>query len=64
MLVEGEKASWKKKSRYSYHGKSFLFKPIFCFKDRVEAMIMAEKNLYGGKKSKALTMIFKDRGIL
>lgn len=34
------------------------------FKDGAEAIIMAEKNLYGGKRSKALMRIFKDRGIL
>jgi Zn-dependent metalloprotease len=37
----------------------------YCdFKDGAEAIIMAEKNLYGGKKTKGLTKIFKDRGIL
>lgn len=34
------------------------------FKDGAEAILMAEKNLYGGKKNKSLTKIFKDRGIL
>lgn len=34
------------------------------FKDGADAIIMAEKNLYGGKKEKALTKIFKDKGIL
>jgi len=34
------------------------------FKDGAEAIIMAEKNLYGGKKTKGLTKIFQDRGIL
>jgi len=34
------------------------------FKDGAEAIIMAEKNLFGGKKTKGLTKIFKDRGIL
>jgi Zn-dependent metalloprotease len=34
------------------------------FKDGAEAIIMAEKNLYGGKKTKGLTRIFKNRGIL
>lgn len=34
------------------------------FKDGAEAIIMAEKNLYGGKRTKALTKIFKTRGIL
>ncbi len=33
------------------------------FKDGAEAIIMAEKNLYGGKKSKGLTKIFRERGI-
>ncbi len=34
------------------------------FKDGAEAIIMAEKNLYGGKRTKGLTRIFKERGIL
>jgi len=34
------------------------------FKDGAEAILQAEKNLYGGKKNKGLTKIFKDRGIL
>jgi Zn-dependent metalloprotease len=34
------------------------------FKDGAEAILMAEKNLYGGKKNKSMTKIFKDRGIL
>ncbi|MDQ1354373.1 MAG: hypothetical protein QG657_4682 [Acidobacteriota bacterium] len=34
------------------------------FKDGAEAIIMAEKNIYGGKKTSGLTKIFKDRGIL
>lgn len=34
------------------------------FKDGAEAIIMAEKNLYGGKKTRGLTKIFRDRGIL
>jgi Zn-dependent metalloprotease len=34
------------------------------FKDGAEAIIMAEKNLYGGKRAKGLTKIFKQRGIL
>jgi len=34
------------------------------FKDGAEAIIMAEKNLYGGKKTKGLTKIFRERGIL
>jgi Zn-dependent metalloprotease len=34
------------------------------FKDGAEAILMAEKNLYGGKKNKSLTKIFKDQGIL
>lgn len=34
------------------------------FKDGAEAIIMAEKNLYAGKRTKGLTKIFKDRGIL
>ncbi|GAM10158.1 extracellular metalloproteinase 4 [Geobacter sp. OR-1] len=34
------------------------------FKDGAEAIIMAEKNLYGGKRTKGLTRIFKNRGIL
>jgi hypothetical protein len=34
------------------------------FKDGAEAIIMAEKNIYGGKRTKALTKIFRDAGIL
>jgi hypothetical protein len=34
------------------------------FKDGAEAIIMAEKNIYGGKKTKGLQKIFKDSGIL
>ena len=34
------------------------------FKDGADAIVTAETNLYGGKKEKALTRIFKDRGIL
>jgi Zn-dependent metalloprotease len=34
------------------------------FKDGADAILMAEKNLYGSKKEKALTKIFKDSGIL
>lgn len=34
------------------------------FKDGAEAIIMAEKNIYGGKRTASLTKIFKDRGIL
>jgi len=34
------------------------------FKDGAEAILMAEKNLYGGQRNKALTKIFKERGIL
>ncbi|MCX9009874.1 MAG: M36 family metallopeptidase [Candidatus Methanoperedens sp.] len=33
------------------------------FRDGADAIIMAEKNLYGGKKTKGLIKIFKDRGI-
>jgi hypothetical protein len=33
-------------------------------KDGAEAIILAEKNLYAGKRTKSLTKIFKDRGIL
>ena len=34
------------------------------FKDGAEAIIMAKKNLYGDKKTKALNKIFQERGIL
>ncbi len=34
------------------------------FKDGAEAIIMAEKNLFAGKRSKGLTRIFRERGIL
>jgi Zn-dependent metalloprotease len=34
------------------------------FKDGAEAVIMAEKNIYGGKRTKSLTKIFRDSGIL
>ena len=34
------------------------------FRDGADAIITAEKNLYGGKKEKALTKVFKDKGIL
>ncbi len=34
------------------------------FKDGAEAIIIAEKNLFEGKRTKALTKIFTDRGIL
>ena len=34
------------------------------FEDGAEAIVVAEKNLYGGQRNKALTKIFKERGIL
>jgi Zn-dependent metalloprotease len=34
------------------------------FRDGADAIIMAVKNLYGGKRSRGLTRIFRDRGIL
>lgn len=34
------------------------------FKDGAEAIVMAEKNLYGGKRKKSLTKIFREAGIL
>ena len=34
------------------------------FKDGAEAVLMAEKNLYGGRKQKSLTKVFKESGIL
>jgi Zn-dependent metalloprotease len=34
------------------------------FKDGAEAIIMAEQTLYGGKKKKGLTKVFRDAGIL
>ena len=34
------------------------------FADGADAILMAEKNLYGGQRDKALMKIFKDRGIL
>jgi Zn-dependent metalloprotease len=34
------------------------------FKDGAEAILMAEKNLYGGKRQKSLVKIFRERGIL
>jgi hypothetical protein len=34
------------------------------FKDGAESIILAEKNLYEGKRTKSLTKIFKERGIL
>ncbi len=34
------------------------------FRDGADAIIMAEKNLYGGKRTKGLTRLFKERGIL
>lgn len=34
------------------------------FKDGAEAIIMAEKNIFGGKKTGGLTKIFKGKGIL
>jgi len=34
------------------------------FKDGAEAILMAGKNIYGGKRNKGLTKLFKDRGIL
>ncbi len=34
------------------------------FKDGAEAILMAEQNLYGGKRQKSLTKIFKESGIL
>jgi Zn-dependent metalloprotease len=33
------------------------------FRDGADAIITAERNLYGGKKTKGLIKIFKDRGI-
>lgn len=33
------------------------------FRDGADAIIMAEKNLYGGKKTRGLIKIFKERGI-
>ncbi|MEW6108402.1 MAG: M36 family metallopeptidase [Nitrospirota bacterium] len=44
---------------------SHFYLSQYCdFKDGAEAIIMAEKNLFGGKRTKGLTKIFKDRGIL
>jgi hypothetical protein len=34
------------------------------FRDGADAIIMAEKNLYGGKRSRGVTRKFRDRGIL
>lgn len=34
------------------------------FRDGAEAIVMAEKNLYGGKRTKGLMKIFKEKGIL
>jgi len=34
------------------------------FRDGAEAILMAEKNLYGGRRTKGLTRIFSERGIL
>lgn len=34
------------------------------FKDRAVAIMMVEKNLYGGKRTKGLTKTFKDRETL
>ena len=42
----------------------FYLSPYADFKDGAEAIIMAEKNLYDGKRSRALMKIFKERGIL
>jgi Zn-dependent metalloprotease len=42
----------------------FYLTPYTTFKDGAEAIITAGENIYGGKKSKALKKIFKDRGIL
>jgi len=44
---------------------SHFYLTQYCdFQDGAEAIIVAEKNLYGGKNSRALTKIFEDRGIL
>ena len=42
----------------------FYLSQYVDFKDGAEAIIMAEKNIYGGKKTKGLQKIFKDSGIL
>jgi Zn-dependent metalloprotease len=42
----------------------FYLTPYTTFKDAAEAIIMANENLYKGKKSKALKKIFQERGIL
>jgi hypothetical protein len=42
------------------------FRQYADFRDGADAIIiiMAEKNLYGGKRSKGLTRIIRERGIL
>lgn len=42
----------------------FYLNQYVDFKDGAEAIIMAEKNLYGGKRTKSLTKIFRQCGIL
>jgi Zn-dependent metalloprotease len=43
---------------------NFYLSQYADFKAGAEAIIMAEKNLYGGRRTRSLTKIFRDRGIL
>jgi len=54
----------RKKSDTVIQESHFYLSQYCDFKDGVEAIIMAEKNLYGGKRTKGLTRIFNERGIL
>jgi hypothetical protein len=42
----------------------FYLKPSADFEDGAHAILLAEKNLYGGVRAAALKKIFRDRGIL
>ena len=58
------KAIGKKKADTVILESMFYLDQNSGFKDAADAIVMAENNLYGGKKEKALTKIFGDRGIL
>jgi Zn-dependent metalloprotease len=58
------KALGKTKSDTVILESHFYLNQYSDFKDGAEAILMAEKNLYGGRKQKSLTKIFRESGIL
>jgi Zn-dependent metalloprotease len=58
------KAVGKTKSDAVILESHFYLNQYSDFKDGAESLLMAEKNLYGGKKQKSLQKVFKESGIL